>query len=566
MDRLGRSVGAKLQKPVVATVGLFVAMAAAAVWLLLAGQGNTLHGDELFYYSHLVTKNGVTAPIDGLEYLFAPHNGHLVVLGRLAYELIFGVAGTDYLVFRIVEVAGVFLCAGLFFVLASRRTAPLIALALSISLITLGYANETLMWGFDLHTVYSAALGLGAMLALERDDRAGDVAACVLLILAVAMLEVGLAFTVGAAVWILVREDRTKRLWIFLVPLFLYFVWWLWMHKFGQSDVELSNVRLIPSGIANALGAVVGSLLGLNPTHTASPPEVVGIVPSAMVAAGFAVAGLVYRISRGNVPPSLWAFLATALTYWLTMAMGGRPPDSTRYIFVGAVLVLLVAVEAIRPVRFPPLAIAGFFCVVAFAIPPNVAKLNDGRGPELRDAKILGAEFAMLDLAHGQVEPGYFPTIDPRVEDAGGYLGVALDADNYFKGAARNGKLGMPLSQLRDEPVELRHIADATLAGAYGLALHQARPPADPASCPVVTDAKRSDVAFFDLEPGGVLLGSRAGHGVEVGASRFVPGTPGVPVGTVPPGGWAVLKIPTDAAPDPWHAVVNGPVYVCPLG
>jgi hypothetical protein len=557
-------VAGRLQKPAFVLAGLAAAMAGAAVWLLLAGEGNTLHGDELFYYVHFVNQGGGVARVEGLEYLFAPHNGHLVILGRLVYELLFGLFGTGYFWFRLAEVVGLLACAGLFFALAWRRTSPAIALAFTLSLLTLGYANEVLMWPFDLHTVYSAALGLAAFLALEREDRRGDVIACVMLVLSVAMLEVGVAFAVGVAVSVLSRDDRRQRLWIVLAPIALYFAWWVWAHKFDQSDILLSNVRLIPLTIANALVATVGSVTGLNPTAGAAPPEVTTITAAPAVVAGFAVAGLVYRIRRGPVSPTLWMFVATAIAYWVTMAMGGRAPDGTRYLYVGTLLVLLVAVDAIRGIRFSALATLGFFAVVLFALPSNVQKLNDGRGPELRSARVLTSEFAMLDLARGRVEPDYMPSTDSRVEDAGGYQGIALQAGDYFYGADRYGGLAMPLSQLRDEALEIRNIADASLVGALRVSLRPAPAPADPTSCPSVTDATAEDAAYFELPPGGALLGARSGP-VEVGASRFARGEAGVPLGDLPAGRWAELRTPADAASDPWLAVVKAPVYVCPL-
>jgi hypothetical protein len=546
---------------------LGVAFAISATWLLLAGSELTFHGDEILYYANLVNKDGVISPLYGLEYLFAPHNGHLVLLGRLAYEGLFAVFGTDYGVFRAVEVIGVLACSVLFFVLAIRRTVPLVALALSILLAFFGYANETLMWPFDLHTVYSAALGLGAILAMERDDRRGDVAGCVLLTLSVLMLEVGLAFVVGVAVLVLLRPDRRRRLWIFLVPLALYAAWWLWALHFDQpSEVLFSNVRLVPSELINALAAVFGCLLGINPTGAEARPEVVGITAGGMVAAGFALAGLAYRIRQGGVPPTLWAFLATLVAYWLTMAAGGRPPDSTRYVFVGAVLVLLVAVDALRGVRFGPLGIAGFFVVVALALPSNVAKLYDGRDPELEVSRITGSEYAMLDLvAAEKVDPNFVPASDPQVSDAGGALFVPLSAGNYFAAAERNGSLGMPLSELRAGDPKYGQIADATLAAALGLRTEPTRPPAGSASCPAVTDATERNLAYFELEPGGTVLGNRGEETVSVGLSRFGPGAPGTAIGQLDPGEWAAVRISPDAAADPWRAVVDGPVSVCPL-
>ncbi|MDX6634979.1 MAG: hypothetical protein QOF06_1182 [Solirubrobacterales bacterium] len=550
----------------IAWLGLGVAFAISATWLLLAGGVLTFHGDEIFYYANLVTREGVTSQVYGLEYLFAPHNGHLVLLGRLVYEALFAVAGTDYGVFRAVEVLGVLACSGLFFALAVRRTSPLVALALSILLVFFGYANETLMWPFDLHTVYSAALGLGAILALERDDRAGDIAGCVLLALSVLMLEVGLAFVVGVAVLVLLQPDRRRRLWIFLVPLALYAAWWLWARQFDQSDVLFTNIRLVPSELVNALAAVVGCLLGLNPTGAEARPEVVGITPAATVAAGFALAGLVYRLRRGSVPPTLWAFLATAIAYWLTMAAGGRPPDSTRYVFVGAVLVLLVAVDALRGIRFGRLATAGFFLVVALAIPANIAKLYDGRGPEIDVSRVTGSEYAMLDLARGQgVDPGFVPAHDPEVEAAGGGLFVPLAAGDYFDAVDRNGSLGMSLGELRGGDPKYGAIADATLAGALRLELAPGEAPAGSASCPAIADATATNIAYFELEPGGTVLGNRGEDTVSVGLSRFGPAAPGTPIGQLEPGEWAEVRIPPDTAADPWRAVVNGPVSVCPL-
>jgi hypothetical protein len=549
----------------VALAGLAVAMAGTAVWLLLAGDGNALHGDELFYFAHLVNKGSGVVRVGGLEYLFAPHNGHLVILGRLVYELLFGLFGADYLWFRVAEVIGLLTCAGLFFALALRRTSPPIALAFTLSLLTLGYANEVLTWPFDLHTLYSAALGLGAFLALEREDRRGDAVACTLLVLSVAMLEVGVAFAIGAAVLILLGENHKRRLWVFLGPIAIYFVWWLWAHKFEQSGILLSNVRLIPLTIANSLIAAIGSVTGLNPTAGGAPPEVTTITAAPAVVAGLAVAGLVYRVRRGGVPSTLWMFLATAIAYWVTMAMGARAPDGTRYLYVGTLLVLLVAVDAIRGIRFSPLATLGFFAVVLFALPANVQKLNDGRGLELQSARVLSSEFAMLDLARGHVAPHYLPSTDPRVEEAGGYQGVALRAGAYFYGEDRNGSLAMPLSQLREETPEIRRIADVSLVGALRLSLQPAPNPSRLNSCLETAEVAPGSFTSFELRQGGALLGAKKGE-AEVFASRFThPGSGSVPVGQLPAGGWAEMRIPPDSAPDPWLAVVSAPVYVCPL-
>ena len=168
---------------------LAVAMCVSATWLMIAGQGLTFSGDEIFYYARFVEDHGMVAPGGGLEYFLAPHNGHLVVLGKLIYRGLFLTVGADYTVFRAVEVAGVLTCSGLFFVLARRRVGPWAALIPSVLLLFLGYAGESLLWPFNLHTILALAFGLGALLTLERNDRRGDLATSVLLVLSVATVE-----------------------------------------------------------------------------------------------------------------------------------------------------------------------------------------------------------------------------------------------------------------------------------------------------------------------------------------------------------------------------------------
>ena len=164
---------------------LGLAMVASAVFVLVEGRGLSFNGDELYYYAHLTQQGYQPVEVRGLEYLLAPHNGHFVLLGRLVYEFLFAVAGVHYFYFRLAEMLGVLVAVGLFFRLASRRVDPLVALAPCLVLLFFGYAYETLLWPFNLHTVYALAFGLAAILALERDDRLGDALACALLVCSV---------------------------------------------------------------------------------------------------------------------------------------------------------------------------------------------------------------------------------------------------------------------------------------------------------------------------------------------------------------------------------------------
>ncbi len=547
---------------------LAAAMCASASWMMIAGTGLTFVNDELFYYAQYIVygTSDFRPSSGGIEYFLAPSNGHLQVLGKLLYRGVFETAGADYAVFRAINIAGLMLCVGLFFELARRRVGPLIALVPCLSLLSLGFAWEAFIWAFDLHTTYALALGLAAILALDRGDRRGDLAACVLLVLSIAMIEVGLAFAVGIAVSVLLRPDRMRRLWIFLVPVALYGCWWLWAAKFDYPPLELANVELIPTTVADSLAAIAGSVTGLNPTGEGTPEPLVGVTGWGSALAALAVVVLVWRFSRGGVPRTLWIFLAVVLAYWALIALGGRAPDSSRYIFAGTVLVFLVAADALAGRRVPTVAVLAALGVVAFAIQPNVAKLYDGRGPQLSDATTSRVEYAMLDLVRGPIPAEYAPGKDPRVIDLGGGIFTPMPAGDYLEAAERFGRLGMQLDELRGEDLQRREIADASLLGALGVELEQAPSPPDPPGCPSSLDGRPRAPVFFDAPRGGVLLGSRAGRPIEVAVGRFGKGGPGLRLGKLAPRAWTRVPLPPDSAPDRWWVVVDGPAYVCPLG
>jgi hypothetical protein len=531
---------------------------------MIAGKDLTFSGDDIFYYGRLVDHNGLVTVTGGLEYFLAPHNGHLQILGKLIYRGLFLTVGANYTVFRVMEILAVFVSVILLFVLMRRRVRPLAALIPCVLLLFFGYGEGSFLWPFNIHTIGALAFGLGALLTLERNDRRGDVATCVLLVLAVATVEVGLAFCVGVAVSVLRRDDRWRRAWIFAIPLVLFAVWWLWARKFGQSEVALVNVKLIPIDFTNALAAVAGSIFGLNPTGASVDPNVTGITPWGAVLAGFAVAGLIFRVRRGKVPFGLWVALAVVLTYWFEITMADRPPDSTRYLFVGATAIFLIAASALRGAKITGPALIGAACVVALAIPPNISKFYDERASSVTDADNTRTEYAMYELARGRVDPEYLSVADPNVSALGGSLFIPLTAGTYFEAADNFGSLGFSLDQVRGESLGLRQIADATLVGALKLRLRPSEAPPDPAACPRSLDGSPGSSVFFYLRRGGVLLGSLAHRSVHVAVGRFGTGGSGVSLGQLEPGEWADLRIPPDAAPDRWWATVDGPVSVCP--
>jgi hypothetical protein len=543
---------------------LGVAMAASLALIVAATNGQGFAIDELPYYARLATKEGAIlhyeSPFDP-GYLLAPFNGHLQVGGRFIYETVFATIGAHYTAFVLVNGLAICTSAGLLFVFARRRVGDVAALAPCLLILFLGIAREQFLWPFDLHTSVALAAGLGGMLSLERGDRRGDIIACLLLVCSVSMIEVGLAFVAGAALSIAFGAARWRRAWIVVVPVVLYALWWLWAQQFGQAETDLSNVVQVPKTAFDSIAVVLGSLTGTNSALASS--FATEVTTLGRVLAVLALIALAARIFRGGLPRTFWVWLTAAAAYWTLLAVGDRAPQSTRYLLVSAVLVLLIAVEC-----FPrPLSNRVGAVLVVLALLPLPA--NVGAMFADKDANVLRtdipksrAEFAMLELAADRVDPAYVVSADPWVSDVGGGLFQAIPAGAYLDSASENGSIAFTLSELREQPEEVRVIADAALAGSLGLQLRAASPPAAGLKCRT-TSPPAAGPAVVPLRAGTTLLRVNGAGTPLIGLRRFAGSGPGVPVARLQAGSWGSLQLPTDAVPEPWRLVTKAPVTVC---
>jgi hypothetical protein len=563
-----RAVLGFLQEPRGAWIVLGTAMLVSAGLILFAVDGQGFAIDELFYYGRVAeTQQQLThySPFS-VEYLLAPFNGHLALGGRFVYEAVFATLGAKYYAFVIVNILALSACVALTFELARRRVGTIAALAPCLVLLFLGFAREQLLWPLDFNTAASLAAGLGAVLVLQRDDRRGDVLACLLLVLSIAMIELGLSFALGIGIWLLLDRRRVlRRAWIVLVPLALYAAWWVWARKFDQSQVTASNVHLIPETLLNAGAAVLGSLTGTNPVQPGSYVTEVtwfGRALAVVVAAALAV-----RLWRGSLPRTIWVWLAVLSSYWLLLALADRPAQAGRYVLVGAIALILIAADAMRGSVSTRLA-AGLLVLAVVALPANVAQLVDGRENDAlhHDPPISSTEFAMLELARQGVDPGYVAADDPRVAAVGGGVYIGLPAGAYLDAAADNGSIAFSLAQVRRQPEEIRAIADATLVGALGIATEYALPSQSKRSCHFVSVDGASGLATFTAPPGVTTIRAEGGRWAEVWLHRFADAGPGVSLGKLPPQRWVNIGIPSDGAAEPWRATIDAPAKVCAGG
>jgi hypothetical protein len=535
---------------------LGAAMAAAAGLILFLNRGTTFYADELAW----VFLSPGLGPSDVLE----PHNGHLIATTRLLYKGILETIGTDYAVFRVIAVGTLVLSAGLFYALVKRRMAALPALAPALVLLFLGSAWSHVVIPIGFPILLSVASGLAALLCLERADLRGDVAACALLVLSVASYTSGLAFVAGVAAAVLIAPNRRSRAWVFLVPLALYAAWFVWSLSSAaspESEGRISNALLIPSYAVDSLSSVMGAITGLG--YSFGRPLTVAPGWGQLIAVA-AVVALAIRVRRGPVPVMVWVGVALVLAYWtlgalVTEADTKQLPGEVRYIYVGAVGVLLAATAAAAPLRFSRLGLGALFAVTAISLATNLTVLREGAGAfRTSYAPTARAQFTALDLARGHVDPGFNP--QAAVPD---FSPVGSRADLYFAVADRYGTLGFSPDELARQGEGVREGADRVLAAALGLRLEPtSRPPAG--RCRTLRAASGQPIAFA-LPGGGATLRVESPAAGTLTVGRFGE-LPAVELGALQPGRASKLSIPRDASPLPWRASISGArsVAVCP--
>jgi hypothetical protein len=578
-------------------------MVVSAVLGLWFSRGTTVGTDWLYAFS--------STPHLDLRGAIEPENGHLVFTGRLAHAAVLHLFGAGDLPYRLLTAASVLLTAGLFFVFARQRIGPVAALAPTLVLLFYGSDAEHVISGNGFIFMLALAAGIGALLALERDDLSGDLGACLLLCLAIATYSVGLAFVAGAAVLIMIGADRWRRAWVFIVPALLYGAWFLWSRATGagvsspetEGGLQASNLLLVPNWALNSLGAVGSSLMGLNyPQLGEGWGPLVAVV--ALIALG-------WRLLRGRVPRWLWAGMALPAFLWTIEAMAAAPParvpQSSRYLLSGAIAVLIVAAEAARDVRLARRGIIALYVVAAIGVSTNIALLQDGQKrlrakeataqPELTAVEIAGGRVgpqppALSNVpwvmrATGQPDPNRAVFPNPAVfrPAAGGRARLWTGpprrpyrpylATGYMEAVREFGSPALSLPELRAQPELSRERVDAYLVDSLGLHL---QPTSRSGShCQQITQntaqatgggpqsLQRFNTAVrFKLPAGGVVLVTR-GQSAPLTVRRF--GTFfSVQVGMLQPGVPMALRIPRDSAPHAWYASIpSSAVLACGL-
>ncbi len=527
---------------------LAAALLAAGFVLLTFASGLTYFQDS---WEFLLNRRGFSA-----DAFLLPHNEHIVVIPVAIQQLLLRLFGMNSVMPGFVVLTAALLAtATLVFFYVRRRVGPWAALMAVVVLLFLGPAWQDLLWPFQVGLVGSFLFGVAMLLALDRDDQRGDVAACAFLVVSVGFSSLGVAFALGAAVDVLQRRHGRglRRAYVAAVPLLLYAAWYAgWGHD-AESQMTLHNVLVSPLFVVKSLAASIDSLLALSTIAD----EAVGRSKWGFVVLAVLVGLIVYGQRRKpGFSPRLWPVLTSAGAFWFLAAFNyipGREAYSSRYLYMGAAFAVLIAANLLNGVRPGRRAVLAGAAVTAAVVAFNLVPLREGRDFFRSQTVLTRADLGAIEIARRTVDPAFALTS----EVAGSRFLGEVEAGTYLEAADEYGSPAYTPSELASAAEIGRRQADVLLANA--LPVTSEFETGTGAGAPhgrCVSAAAGPAAPPVRLRPGLTTIVIPAGGPATIRLRRFAAGYPLVTEG-VAAGTTTLLRIPRDGAARPWRLQVE---------
>ncbi len=573
------------------------------------GRGQSLRGDEWGYATRLLDQSLWDAVVH-------PPPGKYLIAAPLAYyDLMFHTVGiSHYVPYRLVGIALGAAVAILLFLYARRRVGDPLAIPAAVLVLFLGAAWEVVASPQRLPNQVAMAAGLGALVALDRRGDRRDAVACLLLVVAITSHPLGLAFVAAAAVLVAARPagERWRRSWIYLIPIAVYGLWYVTSYTSPPSQSGPSPQEVIEFA-GKSLAAFCGSVTGFFRTRWTSQIDPVNGI-SVTLAVVFGAVVLWHLRHPRRVPASTWAVLAALCVLMITPAFApgaGRDPGAPRYLYSGAIVLLLVIFELARGVRVRGATrgwvIAGIGALFIVSMVSNLQTLHEKARAYAATSGELRVELGVLDVGRGAFRPPpptlgqplgigaltQAPSVAPPLSASASLSSLlSRKAGVYYRIRDSFGSPALTPGELLEAPEPDRERADRLLSalvrarlqpGGEGPSGPLPRVTAAPGverrsggDClrlePRRTGSSRATVASgapalatVELPPGGVTLKSGSpGYLPVVRLGRFSD-RPGVPL-DVPEASVATLAPSRGGAPEvPWRLLVlsTRPLTVC---
>jgi hypothetical protein len=553
---------------------LCVGMAISAALLIAWRSHLTFFIDD---WDLLLHRRGLSADV-----LLDSHARHLIVGPAILWKAIEATFGLDSQIPFAVAATTTFMASvALLFVYLRRRVGDWLALAGVAPVLFMGTAYEDLLNVFQICYFGSMAFGLAALLTFERASRRRDALTCLLLLLSLAFAEIAFAFAAACAVTVAIQRGPWRRLWVVAIPILIYIIWYIGWGRQEPSSLSFDHVANSPTYVLDGFASSVASLFGFGtPILLGGNGGLDWGRPLLVALVALAVWGLLkFRASARLLIP-----LAAGLTFWFLTAANaalGRPPDASRYQYVGAVFLLMIVAEYVaawRPAWRPGWrVVVPALAVSAAATIGNLSTLHDAYSSYRIATQTVRGGLAGVEIAQDSIDPGFVLTPENSNFEYFGYLqaGLYLSAEHKF------GSPAYSQAELASASEFGRVAADKVMASALGVSFRPLsrlpRPggvsprlvsPAGaaagraPPGCITVRPVGGSP-PVVSLPPGGVSLRATGAVRAQLWLRRFASASFPIYVATLR--GAGRLDIPRDRSTRPWQLRLDatGPVTVC---
>jgi hypothetical protein len=523
------------------------AMALSSIFVLWVGKDVRFTADEMTLISEVAEMR--------VGDLFDPYVGHLVLVPLLAYKVLIETAGTGaYAPFQLLTLAAIFLLGAGVLVWGSRQLPQAVALVPAVLLVFFPADVLHFIAGNGFTVVLPLALGTWALVLWDRRTPLGDIGASILLILAMSTYTVGVAFAVGIALVALLGDRR--RLWVPGLPLLAYGAWRVLIASqstdVGDVGPVWSNILLLPAWAFQSVGDILVALLGIG-FDFAGARDDGGNSAADFAAPTFAVGFFIWvmlRFRRGPMGSAFWtvsaisiALFASQVLVWGSLEGRGEPGEE-RYLYPGAAVVLLVAIELARGITWTRAGLATLWSATAIALVSATGFLIN----EV-DRREAGTGMARAQVTAMQILASS-PSAPPDLQRAKTIVKNEFDpiATSRFEG------LGFSEGSLPAVRPLFRGEVDRFLATALALDLERLPVGREIGPCSPARRQPGSGSRRAVLPDGEVILKSTRDLEVRLGRYGRAASWPLGPLWANQP---ARLFIPTDAGTRPWFVQVD---------
>jgi hypothetical protein len=464
-----------------------------------------------------------------------PYGGHLLLLPIAIFHTLFVTVGlTSYTPYRVAGLIGYATFAIVLYIYFRRRIKPTLGCVAALSIIWFSTAQLNVLFPLLLNFSVPMTATVLIWMCLDRNEFRFDLAAGGCLAIALADGGVGLVTVAAVGTELVVLRAPIRR-WLPCVAPFA--LWCLW---YARYHTPVTSPNSVGGTIRFALHEIQATFAGF-----AGGWDVVGYLLFGATFVVFVLAIVRWRTFNARAAAALVSVAVFAGLTGYTARHGYLliPADTPRYLWVNAFLIVTALVEVIRGRRLSPVVtIVGAVVVVVGAI-TLVGNLRTYHREVVQYKHSTRTFMVATEAISDRIDRHRILPLSYNIVRTGDYLAAVKHLGSPLQGVG-----------VRDLGTETdRKRADGWMIQDLGLGLAPGSVQTTTA-CTAVTPAAQQDLSVR----GRAAIVARAGPAPAVLSLRRLAHRFDSPTAGIAPGTVALLRLPADRSPLPWHIRLDG--------